>query len=81
MKTALIFSAIILVGSIIGYILLPEGKVVQYRVEDTANRAGGYGTHTIRVVLDNEVDEFISVPNLSLEQALMMCDSLNAKLK
>lgn len=62
----------------LGYVYLPEGKVVQYRVEDYSNRYGS--GQRIRVVLDNEMDEYIDIPNLSLKEAFMLCDSLNKKI-
>ena len=69
----------IIVLSVLAYVALPEGKVIQYRVEDSYGRYSS-GGQRIRVVIDNEMDEYIEVPNLSTKEIFIMCDSLNAKL-
>lgn len=69
----------IVVLSVLAYISLPEGKIIQYRVEDSYSRYGSNGQR-IRIVIDNEMDEYIEVPNLSTKEIFIMCDSLNSKI-
>jgi hypothetical protein len=79
MKTNnLIFTAILLLfASIFTYIYLPEGKVIEYRLDESSGGRYSSGGLQIRLIVENGFDDYISVPNLSLKEAVILCDSLN----
>lgn len=77
-NTTIVLIALMIIGSITALVLMPEGRVVEYRL-DTNNGRGGGGMQ-IQVVIENGIDSYIPCDALSIQQVTAMCDSLNNRI-
>jgi hypothetical protein len=78
-NTTIVLIALMIIGSITAFVLMPEGRVVEYRL-DTNNGRYGSGGMRIQVVIENGIDSYIPCDALSIKEVTAMCDSLNRKL-
>lgn len=77
-NTLIALIAFMTVGSIVAFVLIPEGKVVEYRLD--TNRGHNAGGIQIQVVIENGWDSYIPCDALSIKEVTAMCDSLNKRI-
>tara|TARA_R110000868_G_scaffold389397_1_gene658604 strand:- start:841 stop:1110 length:270 start_codon:yes stop_codon:yes gene_type:complete len=78
---AIIFLCFLTLFGIIELFKLPnEHTVKEYRLKSIMGNQTGYFP-AIRVVIENEKDEIIELPKYTMEQVIVMLDSLNKTIK
>lgn len=80
-NTLIFLVCLMIISSVTAIILMPEGKVVEYR-PDFGN-SGRYSDQGLRIqiVIENGLDNYIPCDALSIKEVNAMCDSLNKSLK